>query len=327
LRPLSLQATLDNERELALEKLLRERLHGWRFAAGGTIALAAVRRTRRAWAGTAGASRGIESDGHIVAAGHVGRADWDSAHFGMEIGRLDDLAATDAISAAEQEEAATLLVADLLAPMAASVLVFARVSLESTPLLRALEQQGFRLYDTQSTFLSTSLPALVPMPACTLRSGVAADADELAAVCAEAMSEVPSHLHADHHLDQSKVRALYGEWARNSVVAGLADHVVVAEVGGVIAGLTSVRIEGRAEPPSARLATIPLVAVASEHRGAGIGRALVASALRWAKEHGAPATVVGTQSYNFAASHLYTSLGMRPVAAHANLHLSRAGSR
>ena len=61
--------------------------------------------------------------------------------------------------------------------------------------------------------------------------------------------------------------------------------------------------------------------VSEEHRGVGLGRALMLSTLNYLNETCVPLTEVGTQFYRIAALKLYESLGFRIHIASFDLHL------
>ncbi len=320
----SLRTPLDASLERSLDALLRRAGHGWIAGDDAPTAVAGAARGRRALQ-NAEHGYAVVDGPDVLATGRVGPAEWDSAHFALPIARMDDLLIDRQVALARRRAAAEHLVDTLTAASASASITFARVALDDDLLIRALEDVGFRLFDAQTTWAGAA-PTDSPRvdPRVTIREARRTDADGLAELCASSMALVPSHLHADPALAPDKVRSLYAEWARNSVLAGLADHVVVAEVAGALAGFTSAKLLDASLPAPARVGVLPLVAVAAEHRGMGVASAVVVAALRWLGAQGVARCTVGTQVNNIPAARLYASLGLRPAQTVANLHRTRA---
>ena len=86
------------------------------------------------------------------------------------------------------------------------------------------------------------------------------------------------------------------------------DEAFVAVTGGVVVGLATVH--SRAVLHSARLvAQLTALVVPPSARGRGIGRALVARAEAWARDHGAERLVVTTALHRADAPRFYERLG------------------
>jgi GNAT superfamily N-acetyltransferase len=96
--------------------------------------------------------------------------------------------------------------------------------------------------------------------------------------------------------------------ARLARLRAAGDDAFVAVVDGIVAGLATVHTRSvlHATRPVAQLTAL---VVPPEHRGRGIGRALVASAERWAGEHGANRLVVTTALHRAEAPPFYERLG------------------
>jgi len=319
----SLRTPLEASQERSLAALLRSEGHGWIAGHEAPTAVAGAVRSRQALE-TAAHGYAVLDDGHVLATGSVTPAEWDSEHFALPIHKLEDLLLDRDAAFARRAAAAAYLIDALMSASDSAVVTFARVAFDDDVLVRALEDVGFRLFDAQTTWAGFA-PTIPPRvdPRVTIRSARHTDAEGLAELCASSMSRVPSHFHADPSLAPEKVRSLYFEWARNSVLAGHADHLVVAEVAGQLAGFASAKLKDASLPASARVGVLPLVAVATDHRGLGVGSAVVAGALRWLEAQGVARCTVGTQVNNLPAARLYASLGLRPAHTVANLHRTR----
>ncbi len=112
-----------------------------------------------------------------------------------------------------------------------------------------------------------------------------------------------------------RMRANFSKLAERAAYS----EILVAERGGAIAGaVTYTGPDTRPVEPLGPLRLIPrhwayvgILAVAPEHRGLGLGRALTASCVERARRDGAPAIGLGTRSPMAAAQRLYDRMGFR----------------
>jgi ribosomal protein S18 acetylase RimI-like enzyme len=91
----------------------------------------------------------------------------------------------------------------------------------------------------------------------------------------------------------------------------------VAEIEGIVVGFASVIIgESKAIPMFVprRLAIVDNIAVRTEFRGAGIGRALMDAVHEWAAAAGAATVELNVYEFNQAAIEFYHSLGYRTLS-------------
>jgi dTDP-4-amino-4,6-dideoxy-D-galactose acyltransferase len=107
----------------------------------------------------------------------------------------------------------------------------------------------------------------------------------------------------DDRIDRSKAQLLYKLWVDNSLSGEIADAVYCARQGDKIIGFVTICLEPN---DSAR---IGLIAVDDVARGTGLGRALMATAIAWADQHGAKTLYVATQVANTGACAFYEKLG------------------
>jgi ribosomal protein S18 acetylase RimI-like enzyme len=136
------------------------------------------------------------------------------------------------------------------------------------------------------------------------RSATQADREPLRSQARQLAGE--SRFSRDPRIPQEKVRAMYEIWLDRCLDEGV---VAVHAVGN--GGFVGARKESDA-------AHIELVYVDAAARGQGLGRSLIAAAVR--SLHTRDATVV-TQTGNVAAQRLYQALGLRSRSASAVLHL------
>jgi ribosomal protein S18 acetylase RimI-like enzyme len=165
----------------------------------------------------------------------------------------------------------------------------------------ALGKAGYRLVDVSVLFEREGAEEPVaPDPSIRLvREG---DADQLAARFAEAFSL--TRFAVDPFFSKAAATELHRRWIVNSC-AGRADAVLVADIGGVLRGFVTCRVD-----QSSKTGNIELIAVDGTQRGAGIGRKLVNAALHWFSGR-TDRVQVRTQLNNVVATRLYQSSGFR----------------
>jgi dTDP-4-amino-4,6-dideoxy-D-galactose acyltransferase len=228
--------------------------------------------------------------------------DWDTAFFGSTMGVLELAPSPDA---PDDLSRANLLEFDIRAELAQAQAqgyrhLIARVPSADLPTAWAVEQAGFRLVDigldSTFAFATARLPAA---PAVPIRSARLEDLPALRGLAADAFRL--SRFSADPFFSDEQVRAFHREWVKN-LYGGLAQAVLVCELGGSMAGFVTCAMtgdEGR----------IPLIATHHGYRRRGVGRGLVSAALRWFAEAGARVAHVKTQSVNYPALALYHRAG------------------
>ena len=98
-------------------------------------------------------------------------------------------------------------------------------------------------------------------------------------------------------------------------------RVFVAERGGIVVGRLSLARDSH--PASAHVADLGLM-VAADHRRRGVGRALLAEAVRWAREAGVRKLELHVFPHNDAAIRLYEAVGF-VREGYRRAHYRRAG--
>ncbi len=171
---------------------------------------------------------------------------------------------------------------------------------------RAAQEQGFRVVDVRVTLdvvLQSEREPARERTTDLVRPARASDVPALRALAAT--SHTTSRFYNDGRFDARLCDELYATWIENSVSAGFADVVLVAEEQAQLAGYLTCkrRDDGAGE--------IGLVAVAPFAQGHGIGRALVERGLAWFRERRCARASVVTQGNNVRAQRLYQSAGFR----------------
>ena len=142
---------------------------------------------------------------------------WDTAHFGVPIGRI----AASRVSAADVVEADELGLGCL----------YLLVQATDSRAVGAAEALGFRVIDERVTLgrplVGHEPSGLDDAGSAAVRRAVAADLGALESIARTA--HVDSRFFADPHFDREAAATLYVAWLRNSLAGELADIVLVAE--------------------------------------------------------------------------------------------------
>ena len=229
----------------------------------------------------------------------------DSQRFGVIVAR-GDLSSLEEISAAE-----------VFCETHRIELAMVRVPTEETAVVQTLERAGFVLTDTLLVFRRELFGRPIPRPLCSarIRAPRPGDAEHVRRVAEQAFQGYRGHYHADPRLPTAACDELYADWAyRGCVDSAVADHVVVAELEGEVAGFGLVR---RAE---ADAADGTLYGVAPADRGRGIYPALVSAAMRWARRQGCRVFLESTQVTNRASQKVWARLGFEISESFYTLH-------
>lgn len=194
-------------------------------------------------------------------------------------------------------------------------LAIMRVPVEAVAAVHLLESSGALLMDTQvklARSLEEAPPAASAPP--SVRAATVADADAVAGVAARAFATYGGHYHADPRLDPAACTAVYEDWARRSVTTdGVADVVLVAELGGEIAGFSTARREGDVVEGL-------LDGVEPTFQRRGVYRALSIARITWAREQRAERLTVAALVTNLGALGGMAALGFRTASAQHTFH-------
>jgi ribosomal protein S18 acetylase RimI-like enzyme len=197
-------------------------------------------------------------------------------------------------------------------------LVIARIPMDDISTINALEREGAIVTDVLVTYQRDTknlTPLHVILDGVRITEANSNDEGEVTKI-AQSVFKI-DHFHSDQQLPGNRSDELYAKWATNSF-HGLADVILVAKKGTDMVGFITCKTENLT--PKYKYGAIDLVGVTYESRGKGVGRALVAGALKWFSKR-VPTVYVGTQSGNISALRLYESSGFRATSAEATLHL------
>jgi GNAT superfamily N-acetyltransferase len=200
-------------------------------------------------------------------------------------------------------------------------MAIARAKCSEPALINELEDNGFRIKDTQVTYRreisrGIGINSVVP-DGFVIRESVENDAVQAAVIAGEAFNNY-GHYMADARLDREKCGQIYPDWARRSCLdRGIADIVFVAEAGGRIAGFATYKIRKGA---AGEYAACGLGAVAREYRGIGVYPAIIYRALEWGAQKGLVWEEYSCLADNFSAGRAYTGAGFKPADAFVTMH-------
>jgi GNAT superfamily N-acetyltransferase len=218
--------------------------------------------------------------------------EWDSAFFGLRIGRVTAPRLAGGELARVREWAAGHAV-DCLYWLG---------DLGDGESLRAAQAGGFVLVDVRlelgRELEGDGAPESAAAP--DVRPFRAEDLPHLREIART--SHTDTRFYADPRFPRERCHALYQTWLERSCAGG-AEAVWVAEHEGGPAGYLTCELE---RPEAGR---IGLVAVAGAARGKGLGAALLVAALRWFAARGCARVAVATQARNAGAVRSYERAG------------------
>ena len=253
----------------------------------------------------------------LMAAVIVRPLPWDSAYFGVPMGRADLLVRPDTTHA--QREAA-IEAACRTAREAGGRHMTARVDVGDLETLAALETHGFRTMDALGTYILRAGKDAVREVRSVgpLRPATPADRDEILAITRQAYAGYRGRFHLDPQLPRDRADAFYEVWAQQCLSGAMADVVMVSsDSAGRVIGYLAHR---RREPASS---------IGTPIYGGGLGAcrpdapgayaSLIRDSALWAHGQGAVAECQ-TQISNFPVIRVYESVGFHYVRAEYTLH-------
>jgi dTDP-4-amino-4,6-dideoxy-D-galactose acyltransferase len=245
-----------------------------------------------------------------TAATSVTRLEWDSVHFGFQVGRITgDVSDTELEAALVQSRNRTF-----------RLVYWATAPDRQAPAQLLAEFDG-RLVDRKVTFaraLRADEVAASSGGPTIVHYGKREISDELTDLSIAAGEY--SRFAVDPRIPRDRFEEMYRIWIAASVCGEMAGTVLIARdplaegpakapklpnkssAAEEIAGMITIKVTGG-------VGNIGLIAVAESQRGRGIGSRLIDAAHRWMIDHGANKATVVTQSANVPACALYRRAG------------------
>ncbi len=261
----------------------------------------------------------LATDSDSAAAISFRRLPWDSAFFGIPMGRVDYL-----LRSGEDARRPLGAVVDACFELCRSVDIrhlSARVDVADMQAIEALETHGFGLKDALVTYMYH--PKREPLPVVremgVLRPFRPEDADQIVDIARESYRGFKGRFHLDRHLATERADELYVEWARRCCAGQMASMIFVTENGqGTLHGFLALRqLEPVSTVGGALVFGGGLGACRRDAPGAYTG--LIRAGSHWSKDQGGLAEAQ-TQSHNFTVVRVYETLGGEYVRAEYTFH-------
>jgi ribosomal protein S18 acetylase RimI-like enzyme len=190
----------------------------------------------------------------------------------------------------------------------------ARLPEDGLASLHAVEAVGFRIMESFLTF-GRQTDGEIPVngaPDCHIRLAQPDEVEKVAALAYRAFQSF--RLRVDPQIPESRARHSRREWVRNGF-KGRTEAIYVAESKNRIVGFALLRSKAGTE----KVGEIELIAVDPAFHGKGIGKELVAEAIR--HYQGKTSEIqVGTQAKNLQAIGLYTRMGFSVIRSELSFH-------
>ena len=196
-------------------------------------------------------------------------------------------------------------------------LLVARCATSDLEAAQTMELKGFQLMDTLLYYSFDLTKKEIPQDPCEVlvRRLQPGDEAEIPAVASAAFKGYMGHYHADRRLDPGQCDEAYGSWAERSCSIGeAADEVLVAEIGGRVAGFATLRLNSPEEVEGL------LFAVTPNSQGKGICRLFMIRSLQWCRDQGAKRMVISTQVTNVSMQKVWCRTGFEPSHSYYTFH-------
>ena len=258
-----------------------------------------------------------------VGAGYVEPMPWDSAYFGVPMGKLA-LLPDPRVSALEILDP---LLDALLEAAGRAGLRHLSVKLDCGHLdaVQALEGRGFRLMDCLLTYLCDCHRDPVPevKRMARVREYQPEDRDAVVAIAERMYQDYAGRFTRDPWLPPGLVRRFYVEWVRNACAGQMADRLLVGERGGrVVSFLAYRRIPSVFESTGIRIAGQGISAVLPE--GVGSYPSLLATAIAKDRVVTYDFAEFDTPIENTLPQRVFQKMGFRLVRSKYTLHRGAA---
>ncbi len=196
-------------------------------------------------------------------------------------------------------------------------LLVARCNTTNLEAAQAMESNGFLLMDTLLYYSFDLTRKSIPEAGSDgrVRPLQPGDEVEIPRIASAAFQGYMGHYHADPRLDLRECDEAYRSWAeRSCTTREAADQVLVAEVGGKVAGFGTLRLNSPDEVEGL------LFAVAPESQAKGICPLLMIASLQWSRNQGAKRMIISTQVTNVSMQKVWCRIGFEPSHSYYTFH-------
>ena len=258
----------------------------------------------------------FDESGRIHGGIIIHSSEWDTQHFGIEIGKVDLLIFDELIRLENRLKFLEEIGKELSGEFD---VVFLRHTLSDYRTITALSKVGWMLTDVLLTFhrdpRGLNSQGIERDRLLQVREAQGKDENKI-----ENLARVSfrmSHFHSDPNIPYELSDELYAKWII-SILNDPSSKVFVAEDEDGVCGFITCSIRSLIDGTSYGI--IDLVAVDRDKRGRGIGKLLLSKALEWFSSH-VSSVFVGTQASNIPAIRLYEGMGFKLVESEATFHL------
>lgn len=251
----------------------------------------------------------------------IERAQYDSDHFGVELGQIAFLltSAELCLDRQKQEEFACQIIER------ARRRGFQHLSLslaaEDVNSLLLLQSMGFRITGTLVTYWHTlSQRDLAIVTSQSIRDCRNEDIPFLRRIAARCFSDRRQNVNRFNtdpfFSDPEKIGNLYADWIENAATGTMADRVLIYEGSdGAPLGFICMKRPGRCDRKK-RIGRVPLNAVLPEMQSKGIYGKLVDASIKWLRNNDADILEIGTQVSQYAMHRVWGRLGASITSSH-----------
>lgn len=233
-------------------------------------------------------------------------SEWDTKHFGTKIAKLPYLEDPSYIKKAIQESIDNDV-----------KLLINRCPTGDFQWIHELERKGFLLMDTIVYYTLDLVNFQIPETKYEARTATKKDIPAIKSIAKDSFTGYISHFSADPKLDKSKCYEVYEQWAVNSLHdRHLADHVVLVEIEGVLAGFNTIKLKDNGRTGDGRLS-----AVNPAFRRQGVYTDVVVNSLKWMRSKGCTKSERSTQITNISSQNTFIKLGYYLDRSYYTFHL------
>ena len=256
----------------------------------------------------------------IVGVAIFERLKWDTEHFGINIGRINEIIAWEEgyrKELAVKDEMLRFI--DKKCVKDEIACVYCRVDINDFSSIHSLESNGFRMVDVLATFCfdyrkSKALQELHQkkrpfINEITVRPWEEGDLEKLGNIASS--SYIYDRFHSDPMFPKDKSDKFHEKWIVNCCNS-LADEVLVATSDDELLGFITCKVKGAK-------GLIDMVGVSKDMQKKGTGAMLVNTALEWFKDR-VDVVEVGTQNRNIPAMKLYINAGFMHISSKLTFH-------
>lgn len=250
-------------------------------------------------------------------------SNWDYEHFGFNIAKITN----PFVVGACEEESARYLSGEILnrSKRDGIKLIIARVNGDNITFLHALEDVGFRYYETiiwpvadLSKSYKSSLQETNDISVTYFDSEI--DDIERVKDIAKSNQYQRGHFHCDKNLDPSKVNSLYSKWVQTAFENE--KKIIIIKYKKYIVGYFICDIDNvLSECLGAKYGRFQSLAVDTSYRGLGLGRHIFEGAMSLLKSEGCQFIDSGYATKNHLSAKLHSDYGFKSVYEEVTMHL------